>query len=308
MSRWLITGCAGFIGSNIVKELLERGEEVIGIDDLSTGRKENLPDFKFVEGSVNDLNLMKELMKDVDYVIHLAAIPSVPRSLNDPLRSHEANAKGTLSVLLAAKDTNVKKVVFASSSSVYGNISNDKPSKKEEFPSDPLSPYASMKLYGENLCKNFSENFGLKTISVRYFNVFGPNQDPDSPYSAVIPIFIKKMLKDEEPTIFGDGLTSRDFTYVANVVDGTIKAALSETGNGEVVNIAMNGSITLNELVSMINKLLGKEIKAKYADERPGDVKHSKADISKAKELLGYSPIISFEEGLKKTIEFYRNV
>lgn len=314
--KWLVTGAAGFIGSNIVGELLERKENVVGIDDLSTGRKENILcyDFEFVQGSVTDKGLLKKLMKDSDYVIHLAAIPSVPRSIENPERSHEVNCLGTLRILEAAKEVNkeagkeqIKKIVFASSSSAYGNRSNNLPAKKEDLPVDPLSPYAAMKVYGENLCRTFSEAYGLKTVALRYFNVFGPKQDPDSPYSAVIPIFIKAILKDEQPTIFGDGLTSRDFTYVANVVDGTIKAAISDNvGSGEVINIALGESVTLNELEEEICSILKKDIKPIYSEERKGDVKHSKADISRAKSLLGFEPLVSFRAGLIRTIEFYR--
>ncbi len=324
MAIWLVTGCAGFIGSNIVIELIKRGEDVVGIDDLSTGRMSNikplLEKFKFIEGSITDMKLMKELLKDVDYVLHQAAIPSVPRSISDPIRSHKANVTGTLTLLTAAKDVNdelkektgkeqIKKFVYAASSSAYGNKSNHLPAKHEELPVDPLSPYAAMKLHGEHLCKAYSELFGLKTVSLRYFNVFGPNQDPDSPYSAVIPLFVKAILNNKQPTIFGDGETSRDFTYVANNVDANIKAALSKkVGKGEVLNIALGDSITLNDLVKYINKILGKNIKAKYAPERPGDVKHSKADISKAKKLIGYEPKIGFEEGLKLTIDYYKKI
>jgi UDP-glucose 4-epimerase len=322
MSNWLITGAAGFIGSNIVEELVSRGETVVGIDDLSTGRAENLhnlndkDNFTFIAGSITDKELLKEIMADTDYVLHLAAIPSVPRSISDPEKTHEANCLGTLRVLEAASDINqekgneqVKKVVFAASSSAYGNRSNHLPAKSEDLPVDPISPYAAQKVYGEHLCRSFSESFPIKTVSVRYFNVFGPNQDPDSEYSAVIPIFVKAILHDNQPTIFGDGLTSRDFTYVANNVDATIKAALSDkVGKGEIINVALGDSINLNELVDMINKVLGKEIRPKYSEERPGDVKHSKADIKKAKELIGYEPIVHFEEGLKKTIDYYKKI
>jgi nucleoside-diphosphate-sugar epimerase len=305
MAKWLVTGAAGFIGSNIVEELINRNEEVIGIDDLSTGDIENikpfLNKFKFIEGSITDLDLLKKIMIDVNYVIHEAAIPSVPRSINEPIKSHEANCTGTLSLLLAVKDSKVKKLVYAASSSAYGDIEGE--FKKEDMPSNPLSPYAAMKLYGEHLCKSFSEVYGIKTVCLRYFNVFGPRQDPNSEYSAVIPIFIKSIMNGKSPTIYGDGKTSRDFTYVLNNVNATINAALSEVSSGEVINIATGDSYSLIELVETINKILGKNIKPIFAEERKGDVKHSKADISKAKKLLNYEIKVNFEEGIKKTIE-----
>jgi nucleoside-diphosphate-sugar epimerase len=306
----LITGGAGFIGSNIASELLAKDYNVKILDNLSTGRKVNLEpiidQIKFINGDINDVDLLKQEFANVDFILHQAAIPSVPRSIESPMDSHTNNATGMLNVLKAARDAKVKRVVCASSSSVYGDAKEEY--KSENLQTDPLSPYAAAKIMGEHYCKIFYNLYGLETVSLRYFNVFGPNQDPQSDYAAVIPLFIKAILKNEAPTIFGDGQQSRDFTFVKNNVDANILAMTSDkAGHGEAINIACGKSYTLNELVTAINKILGKNIKAKFADPRPGDIKHSLADISRAKELLDYQVDIDFEEGLKQTIDWLKN-
>ena len=306
----LITGGAGFIGSNIASELLNRNYNVKVLDNLSTGRKVNLEPIidkiKFIQGDINDDALLKQELTDVDFILHQAALPSVPRSIESPMDSHTHNATGLLNVLEAAKQAKIKRVVYASSSSVYGDA--EEKYKSEVLPTDPLSPYAAAKIMGEHYCKIFYQLYGLETVSLRYFNVFGPNQDPQSDYAAVIPLFIKAILKNEEPTIFGDGEQSRDFTFVKNNVEANILAMTSsKAGHGEAINIACGKSYTLNDLVEGINKILGKNIKAKFTDPRPGDIKHSLADISKAKNLLDYQVEVDFEEGLKQTINWLKN-
>lgn len=307
--KLIVTGGAGFIGSNLVAELIRRGESVTVIDDLSSGKAENLKPIldkiKFVEGSILDFELLKKEFIGIDYVIHLAAIPSVPRSTEKPLETHNANMTGTINVLLAARDAGVKRVVYSGSSSRYGNA--EESVKSESLRTNPLSLYALQKFAGEEYCRLFYELYGLETVSLIFFNVFGPNQDPNSFYSAVIPKFIKQIMNGERPTIYGDGKTSRDFTYVDNNVDALIKACTAENVCGEVYNIACGTSITLIELVDMINKHLGKNLEPLFDDFRAGDVKHSKADISGAEKKLGYEVKVNFEEGLKKTIEWYKN-
>lgn len=309
MSKYLVTGGAGFIGSNIVKKLLERGEDVKVLDNCSTGKRENIKPFlekiEFLEGDFTDIEIAKKAVSEVDYVLHQGAIPSVPRSVDDPIKTNNANILGTLNMLIASRDAGVKRFVYAASSSAYG----DSPvmPKVETMPIAPKSPYAIQKLTGEQYCQNFYTLYGLETVCLRYFNVFGPNQDPASVYSSVIPLFIKKMLAGESPTIYGDGETSRDFTYVDNNVDAVLRACIASAEcAGEVINIACGYEISLNQLIDKINTELGIHITPVYKDERKGDVKHSLADISKAERLLGYKPLVSFEEGLKKTIEFYR--
>jgi len=310
MARYLVTGGAGFIGSHIVEELLKRGEEVRIIDNLSTGKIDNIKDFlsevEFLEADLRDINKVREAVEGVDYVLHQAAIPSVPRSIADPISSNSANVDGTLNLLFAAKEAKIKRVVIASSSSVYGD-SQILP-KSEEFTPNPISPYAVTKLVEELYALVFYRIYGLETVSLRYFNVFGPRQDPTSQYAAVIPRFITKMLKGESPVIFGDGKQSRDFTYVKNVVEANLVASISDkVGHGEVINIACGESITLNQLVDRINEILGTDIKPIYTEPRPGDVRHSLASINKAKELLGYTVKVSFLDGLKETINWYKN-
>ncbi len=305
MMRYVVTGGAGFIGSNIVRHLVEQGEDVIVIDNLATGKEDNLRDvkgkIKFIKKDVCDIQT--EDFKGVDFVLHQAAIPSVARSVRDPLASNKANVEGTLKVLIAAKDAGVKRVVYAASSSAYG----DTPTlpKKEDMPPNPLSPYALTKLTGEYYCKIFYKLFGLETVILRYFNVFGPYQDPTSEYAAVIPKFITAVLKGEQPVIFGDGTQSRDFTFISNVVKANILACTAKDAAGKVINVACGARIDLNELLKLINKILGRNIQPRYSEGRKGDVKHSLADISLAKDVLGYKPEIGFEEGLRKTIEWF---
>lgn len=309
MSNVLVTGGAGFIGSNLVKELVKQGYQVSVIDNLITGKKENLAlvlsNIKFIEGSILEEDKINEAISGVDYVFHAAALPSVPRSINDPLSSLENNVTITLKILLKSVEFQVKKLIYSSSSSIYGD--QEAIEKVETLPANPLSPYAVYKNAGEQLCRIFARIHNLKTVSLRYFNVFGPNQDPDSPYSAVIPLFIKKMLAGEQPTINGDGAISRDFTYVENNVCANILAMQSDkVGHGEIINIACNKSITLNQLVEEINRCLKTSIKPIHGPARAGDIKQSLADIGLAKKLLGYEPSINFNEGLKKTVEHYQ--
>ncbi|HOP51217.1 MAG TPA: SDR family oxidoreductase [Ignavibacteriales bacterium] len=306
--KFLVTGGAGFIGSNIVEGLLKKGFQVRVIDNFSTGKKENLKEFindiEIVDADIRYYRNVYKAMDGMDIVLHQAALPSVPRSISDPMASNESNITGTLNVLEAAKEMKVKKVVVASSSSVYGD--NPVLPKREDMIINPLSPYAVTKLATEQYAMAYHRVYGLPTIALRYFNVFGPKQDPTSQYSAVIPKFIVAMLQDKQPTIYGDGLTSRDFTYIDNVVEANIMCGLNENVAGEYFNCATHGQVTLNQLVDEINKILGKNIKPIYQDFRPGDIKHSFADISKIEKLIGFKPIVMFNEGLKKTIEWYK--
>jgi UDP-glucose 4-epimerase len=306
--KFLVTGGAGFIGSHIVEELLERGERVRVLDNFSTGKKENIVPFskeiELIEGDIRDLKIVEKAAKGVDYVLHQAALPSVFRSVKDPITTNEVNVLGTLNILMAAKEAGVKRVVYASSSSVYG----DTPQlpKRENTEISPLSPYALSKLTGEEYARLFTSLYGLEIISLRYFNVFGSRQDPASQYAAVIPKFISSMLKEESPLIYGDGEQSRDFTYVSNVVSANLLATTSKTKEG-VFNIACGKRITVNELVTDLNRIMDTEIKPLYTDPRPGDVRHSQADISKAEKALSYRVEIDFEEGLKQTVEWFRS-
>jgi UDP-glucose 4-epimerase len=306
--KFLVTGGAGFIGSNIVEGLLKKGFQVRVIDNFSTGKKENLKEFindiEIVDADIRYYRNVYKAMDGMDIVLHQAALPSVPRSISDPMASNESNITGTLNVLEAAKEMKVKKVVVASSSSVYGD--NPVLPKREDMIINPLSPYAVTKLATEQYAMAYHRVYGLPTIALRYFNVFGPKQDPTSQYSAVIPKFIVAMLQDKQPIIYGDGLTSRDFTYIDNVVEANIMCGLNENVAGEYFNCATHGQVTLNQLVDEINKILGKNIKPIYQDFRPGDIKHSFADISKIEKLIGFKPIVMFNEGLKKTIEWYK--
>jgi len=310
MKKYLITGGAGFIGSNIAKELLAQGFFVRAVDNLSTGKKENIaefldnPNFEFIQADLTDLENCRKAVKDINFVLHEAAVPSVPRSIENPIISNSSNIDATLNMLVAARDEKVEKFVFASSSSIYGD--NPELPKKEDFPPRPISPYALTKYAGERYCQIFWKIYGLPTVCLRYFNVFGPKQNPDSQYSAVIPKFIKCFLNTERPVILGDGSQSRDFTFVENVVLANILAANSEhKANGEVFNIALSGKTSLNDLVAMLKEITGKNIEAEYKEARQGDVMHSLADISKAKDILGYQPKISFKDGLAKTVEWY---
>lgn len=325
MSLYLVTGGAGFIGSNIAEELLKRGEKVRILDNFSTGKRQNLEELKnmtdrkqetgdrkksrktgqleIIEGDIRSYHIVREAVEGVEFILHQAALPSVPRSVNDPITSNEVNVVGTLNILNAAKETKVKRIVYASSSSVYGDL--EILPKTEDMLPKPLSPYAVSKLAAEKYCQVFTKLYGLETICFRYFNVFGPKQDPTSQYSAVIPKFINIMKKGESPTIYGDGEQSRDFTYVQNVVEANLQACENRMAefSGEVFNIAYGKRVTLNDLVVKINKTLTKEIKPKYANSRPGDVKHSLANVGKARQFIEYEPKVNFDEGLRKTID-----
>ena len=308
MAHYLVTGGAGFIGSHLAEELTRRGHRVRVADDLVTGKLSNLdhiPDVEFLEGDLADLPFAKRAVDGVEFVLHEAAIPSVPRSVTDPIASNRANVDGTLNVLVAARDAGVRRLVFAGSSSAYGNTPTLP--KREDMPSNPLSPYALQKVVGEQYLQMFTRLYGLETVSTRYFNVFGPRQDPSSPYSGVISVFATALLERRSPTIFGDGEQTRDFTYVANVVDGVLRACEAQGASGEVINVATGGRISLNQLYRAMRDLVGGTQEPTYTQTRPGDVRDSQADIAKAKRLLGYTPIVSFEEGLKRTVEWYRS-
>ena len=310
MAQYLVTGIAGFIGSNIARALLARGEQVRGIDNLSTGNRANLvdigPKIDFHEADILDTDAIAKACKGVDYIFHEAAIPSVPKSVKDPVSCNRACVDGTVSVLVAAKDAKVKRVVYAASSSVYG----DTPTlpKHEAMIPNPISPYAVAKLTGEYYMTSFYRCYGLETVSLRYFNIFGPFQDPTSPYSGVLAKFTTLMLKGEQPTIFGDGETSRDFTYIDNAVSANLLAchAPAEKVAGKVCNVATGTRFTLNQTFELMKKLTGYSGSVAYAPEREGDVKHSLADISRATECFGYKTLVGFEEGLRRTMEWYK--
>jgi nucleoside-diphosphate-sugar epimerase len=307
MAHYLVTGGAGFIGSHLTEELVRRGHRVRVADNLSSGKRSNLVHVRGVElleGDLADLSFARHAVDECELVLHQAAIPSVPRSVKDPVTSNRANIDGTLNVLIAARDAGVKRVVFAGSSSAYG----DTPTlpKHEEMPTRPLSPYALQKVVGEQYLQMFTRLYGLETVTIRYFNVFGPRQDPSSPYSGVISVFATALLENRSPKIFGDGEQTRDFTYVANVVDGVLRASDAPGVSGEVINVATGGRISLNQLFSAMRQLAGADVQPTYEQLRPGDVRDSQADISKAQRLLGYQPSVSFEEGLKRTFEWYR--
>ncbi len=310
MAKVLVTGGAGFIGSHLTSALVDRGDEVIVLDNLSTGRRENLGHlegrFELIQGDVLEPETLRRAMSGVELVFHQAALASVPRSIAAPLETHAACATGTLNVLEAARANGVRRVVYAGSSSAYG----DQPfqSKRELDLPRPLSPYAVAKLTGEYYCQAFTASYGLPTVVIRYFNVFGPRQDPNSEYSAVIPKFVTTMINGDRPTIYGDGSQSRDFTYVDNVVRGNLAAATAADAVGKVINVACGAHITLLQLVASINKVLGTDIKPILADRRPGDVRTSLADLSLAREVLAYDPMIDFDEGLRRSISYYRDL
>jgi len=309
MEKFLVTGGAGFIGSNIAAKLVSHGCFVRVVDNLLTGKKSNLADIldkiEFIEADMGDEKIARKAMKDIDVVLHQGALPSVPRSVDDPAATHKHCVDATFTLLLAARDACIKRFVYASSSSAYG----DTPTlpKVESMPPQPLSPYAVGKLAGEYYAKVFCEVFGLETISLRYFNVFGPHQDPTSQYAAAIPAFVTAILKDQPPTVFGDGEQSRDFTYVDNVVEANLLAARVEHTAGDVLNIACGQAVTVNETIDVINATVGKNIKPLYDAPRPGDVKHSLADITLAQQIIGYKPLISFKQGLELAIDWYRD-
>ena len=312
MASYLVTGGAGFIGSHLVEELLRRGHRVRVADNFSTGKKDNLEaaleaagpaaaaSFELVSGDLAEPDTAHAAVQGMDYVLHQAAIPSVPRSVEDPIASNRANVNASLNVLVAARDAGVKRVVYAGSSSAYG----DTPTlpKSEEMPTSPLSPYALQKLVSEQYMQLFMRLYGLETVTIRYFNVFGPRQDPSSPYSGVISLFLRSLVEGKAPVIHGDGGQTRDFTYVANVVDGVLRAAEAPGAAGEVINVATSRRISLNELFAVLKKLTGSSLTPTHGPARAGDVRDSQADISKAQQVLGYRPQVSLEEGLKRTL------
>jgi nucleoside-diphosphate-sugar epimerase len=307
MASYLVTGGAGFIGSHLTEELVRRGHQVRVVDSLITGKRRNLDHIlgvEFLEGDLADMAVCVRAVQGVEYVLHQAAIPSVPRSVKDPVSSNRANVDASLNILVAARDAGVKRLVYAGSSSAYGNTPTLP--KREDMPPNPLSPYALQKLVAEQYCQMFTTLYGLETVTTRYFNVFGPRQDPSSPYSGVISLFSTAILERRQPTIYGDGEQTRDFTYIANVVDGVLRACEAPNAAGEVVNVATGGRISLNGLLQALNKIAGTDIQPIYAEPRAGDVKDSQADISKARHLLGYTPSVSLEQGLEKTLEWCR--
>ena len=306
----LVTGGAGFIGSHITTALVERGDTVRVLDNLDTGKRENLAHLgdkvEFIAGSVADPKAVAQAVDGVELVFHQAALASVPRSVAAPLDTNAVCVTGTVTLLDAARKSGVRRVVYAGSSSAYGN--DPKPAKSEGDLPAPLSPYATAKLAAEYYCRAFTETYGLDTVTIRYFNVFGPRQDPDSEYSAVIPIFVSLMLRGKQPTIYGDGLQSRDFTFIADIVRGNLLAAEAKDVAGQVINVATGKQFTLLDLVMSINRVLGTKIEPIFAPARAGDVRESLADISLARKLLGYEPLVSFDEGLEQSIEYYRSI
>jgi nucleoside-diphosphate-sugar epimerase len=309
MALYLITGGAGFIGSHIVDEVLRRGDSVLVLDNFSTGLAPNIAAVRdrimVSEEDIRDMEKICPCFEGVDYVIHLAALASIPRSIADPITSNAVNIDGTLNVLVAARDAHVKRVVFAASSSAYGD--NPILPRVETHEPRPLSPYALMKLTGEYYCKVFTNIYGLETVALRYFNIFGPRQNPNSPYTGVLSLFNAAYIRGTTPVIYGDGGQSRDFTFVANVVDATLRACTAPGASGSVFNVGVGEQHTLNEIITLLNKIFGREVKPRYDAPRVGDVRESLADISRARAVLGYKPIVSFEEGLRLTVEWYRS-
>src|SRR5215470_16230247 len=308
MAHYLVTGGAGFIGSHLCEELVRRGERVRVVDSLITGKRQNLahlPQVEFLHGDLADIDVARRAVEGVEYVLHQAAIPSVPRSVEDPVTSNRNNIDASLNVLVAARDANVKRLVYAGSSSAYGDT--DVLPKREDMPTRPLSPYALQKLVVEQYCQMFTRLYGFETVTIRYFNVFGPRQDPGSPYSGVISLFATAMLDGRQPVIYGDGEQTRDFTYVSNVVDGVLRAAEAASASGEVINVATGGRISLNELLRTMNRIVGTNTEAVFQEPRAGDVRDSQADISKARQLLGYAPSVQLEEGLRHTLDWCRS-
>jgi nucleoside-diphosphate-sugar epimerase len=309
MAHFLVTGGAGFIGSHLTEELSRRGHQVRVADNLMTGKRTNLDHLKgveFLHGDLADLAFARQAVAGVEFVLHQAAIPSVPRSVKDPITSHRANVDATLNVLIAARDAGVRRVVFAGSSSAYGNTRTLP--KYEAMPTCPLSPYALQKVVGEQYLQLFTSLYGLETVTTRYFNVYGPRQDPSSPYSGVISLFANALLDDRAPTIYGDGEQTRDFTYVADVVDGVLRAVDAANVSGEILNVAAGGRISLNRLFSTMRTLIGSSVTPVYAAARAGDVRDSQADITKAQALLGFEPKVALEDGLRLTIDSYRAI
>jgi nucleoside-diphosphate-sugar epimerase len=308
MSLCLVTGGAGFIGSHVVRRLLELGHAVRVLDDFSTGRRENLAEvesrIELIEGDICDRATAEATAKGAEVVFHLAARASVPRSVKFPREANEANVTGTLNLLLAARDAGTRRFVYSASSSAYGETPTLP--KVEDMAPQPLSPYAVSKLTAEYYCRCFTHVYGLETVSLRYFNVFGPRQDPNSAYAAVIPAFVSRMIHGKRPIVFGDGEQSRDFCYIENVVSANMLAMQAERTTGETVNIACGERTTLNRMIALINQQLGTSIEPEYQDPRPGDVRHSLADISAAERVIGYKPLVMFEEGLTRSIDWYR--
>jgi nucleoside-diphosphate-sugar epimerase len=307
MASYLVTGGAGFIGSHLAQELIRRGHTVRVADSLITGKRRNLdhiPGVEFLEGDLADQSFAARAVAGMEYVLHQAAIPSVPRSVRDPVTSNRANIDASLNVLVAARDAGVRRLVYAGSSSAYGNT----PAlpKREDMPPNPRSPYALQKLVAEQYCQMFTRLYGFETVTTRYFNVFGPRQDPGSPYSGVISVFSAALLEGRRPVIYGDGEQTRDFTFVANVVDGVLRACEAPRAAGEVMNIACGGRISLNELVNVMNRIVGTNLRPIYKPEREGDVRDSQADLGKARSLVGYTPLVPLEDGLRRTLEWFR--
>ena len=308
MAAYLVTGGAGFIGSHLVEELVRRGERVRVVDSLVTGHRENLlavaDQVEFIEADLADGGVAHAAAAGMDYVLHQAAIPSVPRSVAEPVFCHRANVDATLNLLVAARDAGVRRLVFAGSSSVYGNVAVLPTG--EGVPLDPLTPYALQKLMGEQYAKLFTSLYGLETVTTRYFNVFGPRQDPSSPYSGVISLFIRTLLDGRPPTVYGDGEQTRDFTYVANVVDGVLKACHAPGIAGQAINVATGGRVSLNQLFDTLRALTGSTLTPHYGPPRTGDIRDSQADIQRARTLLGYAPTVSFDDGLAHTLAWAR--
>ena len=308
MKRYLITGGAGFIGSNIAERLVQIGEKVIVLDNLCEGKLENLSTIKekitFIKGDIREEKDLDKALKDVDFVLHQAALRSVPKSMKRPLEYNDVNVNGTLKLLIKAKEHKVKKLVYASSSSVYGE--RDKFPERESDGTNPISPYATTKLMGEYYCKLFSNSFGLETVSLRYFNVFGPKQSLDNQYAVVIPKFITCILNNENPPVYGDGLQERDFTYIDNVIEANIRAASTADISGEIFNVACGKSYSVLSIVDVVNRILGKDIKPIFKPRRPGDVRKTSADIAKLKTKLGIKNFIQFKEGLEQTVKWFK--
>ncbi|MFQ5461651.1 MAG: SDR family oxidoreductase [Phycisphaerae bacterium] len=310
MARTLVTGGAGFIGSHIATKLVELGHHVRVFDDLSSGKRSNLAHLgdrvEFIQSDMRDAQACLDACEGIEFVFHEAALPSVPKSIDQPVPSHEANINGTFNFLMAARQQEVRRFIYAGSSSAYGD--SEISPKHEGLPPAPLSPYAVQKLTGEHYASAFHHAWGLQTLTIRYFNVFGARQDPDSAYAAAIPAFVSNILKGEAPTVFGDGEQTRDFTHVDNVVHGNMLAMQAARTCGEVVNVACGGQITINQVIAEINRMLGTDVRPKYVSPRPGDILHSCADISRAKKVLGYTPLLNFGEGLERTIEYYKSL
>jgi len=306
--RYLVTGGAGFIGSNTVDELVRRGHSVVVLDDLSSGKEDNLAEIRnkitFIKGSITDIEVVRKAMYEAEYVLHLAARTSVPRSVKDPIETNKINIDGTLNVLVAAKELKVKRVVFAASSSAYGETPTLP--KVETMQPQPISPYGVTKFVGELYGQTFGRCYGLESVSLRYFNIFGPRQDPSSPYSGVLAKFCTAFLEDSQPVVFGDGEQTRDFTYVENAVQANLLACEAPSASGKVFNIGVGGRVSLNGVLRELQKITGKKLEAKYDPPRDGDIRDSQADISQAREFLGYDPLVTFEDGLARTFQWYR--